>query len=322
MRRLVAAGGTDVFHAHLSSPIEAVPALLAARLGGARKLVTTEHAPTWYPLRRFYSKLVKRAVSRMIAGVIAVCESDAAFLHEEFGIPRDLITVIPNGVASPGPLPSRRESRARLGLPGDARMVVGYLGAIEEKKGVLDLIEAASLSGLPRLVVALGGDGALLTGLREKARAGSGALPFELSLPGQIEDVWSFLSALDIFVLPSRQEAMPLALLEAMCAGLPIVASKVGGIPEAIEHGVTGILVPPGAPGEIAAALRLLAAELSGGQAGEHARPGGLAGRLGDAARRAALARFTSGRMVLEVDRLYSGLLQGKGRSTDQGTGA
>ncbi|HEY3175610.1 MAG TPA: glycosyltransferase family 4 protein [Candidatus Polarisedimenticolia bacterium] len=293
--RLVERERPEILHFHLSSPIEAIPAIMAAKVAGARHIVTTEHAPTWFPLEKPYSRAAKMAAGRFVDRVIAVCRSDARFLQERFGVPEKRIAVILNGVAAPDAIEPRDAARARLGLPLDASPLVGFLGALEEKKGVLDLLEGAALAGLPALALAMAGEGPLGGALRERA----GKLGLRLILPGRIEKVEPFLASLDVFALPSHQEAMPLSLLQAMWTGLPVVASRVGGIPEAIEEGVSGLLIEAGRPDQIAGALGRL-----------HASPA-LAARLGEGARAAASAGFSSARMAREVEALYREVVLG-----------
>src|SRR5688572_13193280 len=131
---------------------------------------------------------------------------------------------------------------------------------------------AAGASGIEGLQVALAGEGSL-------------SPPGCLRL-GRVADPRPFLRALDAFVFPPHQEALPFALLEAMAAALPVIATAVGGIPEAVEDGVCGLLVPPRAPRDLAAALRRL-----------HGEPG-LAGRLGLAARARVVREFSAAGMV------------------------
>src|SRR5262245_63353380 len=130
MRRLqdlVERSTPGIFHLHLSSPIESIPALFAARLGGVSAVVTTEHAPAWFPLEKPYSRAAKRAATKMIDAVIALCNADAVFLATTFGVPSDLITIIPNGVPGFESLPPRDEARRKLGFPADASPLVGYV---------------------------------------------------------------------------------------------------------------------------------------------------------------------------------------------------
>jgi len=288
---LVAREAPDLFHLHLSSPVEGVPTLLAARAGGVRRFVTTEHAPTWHPLRKIYSGAAKRFSTRLIQVVIALSEEDAAFLWTEFGVPRRLIHVIPNGVPPPSAeafLMSREAARRRLGV-GEGPLV-GYVGALEEKKGIADLIEAITALEDRRIALALAGDGSMLAGLRRRAAQ----LSFPLLLPGRVADVAAFLAAVDFFVFPSHQEALPLALLEAMGAGLPIIATRVGGIPEAIEDGVSGLLVEPHRPAQIAAAIRRLMTDAD------------LARRLAAAAQVRGTQSFSEAEMTRRTLDLYN----------------
>jgi len=129
-----------------------------------------------------------------------------------------------------------------------------------------------------------------------------------MTVPGRVEAIAAFLGALDLFVLPSHQEAMPLSLLEAMMAGLPILATRVGGVPEALREG-SGLLVEPGRPADLARAVAGLMAD-------PH-----TARRLGDEARRVALSRFTSDRMARDVEALYRAVLAA-GRETVAGAPA
>lgn len=293
LRRFVARENPDIVHLHLASPIESVPALLAARLGGARHIVTTEHAPAWFPLIRPYSRAVKRAATRLVGAVIAVSDSDADVLRGTFAVPDALIKVIPNGIPPLGDLPRRDEARDRIGLPG-AATIVGYLGPLEEKKGLRDLLAGAAQSGLPGLALALVGQGSL----REELAREAARLRLHLVLPGHMDDVRMALAAFDIFAFPSHQEAMGRALLEAMAAGLPIVAARVGGIPEALQNGAAGLLVEPRRPDQIAAAL------------GRLARDHDLAGRLGAAARATAERDYGADLMVRRITALYRRLLE------------
>jgi glycosyltransferase involved in cell wall biosynthesis len=244
--------------------------------------------------------------------VIVVCEADARFLREEFGVPGALLRVIPNGVEGYTVLPPKQIARERLGLPAGPTTIVGYAGALEAKKGVLDLVEAAALLEGDGVALAIAGEGSLRAELLARARR----LAVPLRLLGPVESMEEFYAAVDIFALPSHQEAMPLALLEAMSAGLPIVAARVGGIPEAVRDGVNGLLVEPSSPRDLAAALLRLAGDQ------------GQARRMGEASR-AAWPPFSADRMLRQVERLYEEVAGGpararremSGRAADPGAG-
>jgi glycosyltransferase involved in cell wall biosynthesis len=171
-----------------------------------------------------------------------------------------------------------------------------------EYKGHQDLLKALDrLSGkLPELTcVMIGRDAGSLDATR--ALAGDlGILP-RIRFAGLRTDVPDFLRAADLFVHPSHQEGFSNAILEAMAAGLPVVACDVGGNPEAVVDGETGRLVPPRNPERLAAAM----AELLGDE--------GKRRTMGEAGKRRAEERFSLGRMVAEVEAMYESLGTHKG---------
>ncbi len=132
--------------------------------------------------------------------------------------------------------------------------MAGHLGAFTQEKGQDVAAEALRLlrERMPRLRMILAGDGAA----RAELEASSG-----LTLPGHIEDASQLLAALDVFVMPSRSEGWGLAALEAMAAGLPVIASNTGGLAEIVDAGETGWLVPPGDARALAEAIENAAAD-------------------------------------------------------------
>ena len=165
-------------------------------------------------------------------------------------------------------------------LPGRPRRVV-VVANLRPEKGHDVLIEAAVpvLRRFPdaRFEIVGGGTGAVEARALEPT---PGVCAHAFSFLGHCEDVAARLAAADIFVLPSRSEAFPNAVLEAMAAGLPIVASGVGGVGELVEEGQTGMLVPPDDPGSLADRLSALMAEPSPWRTARHGgsrpRPGTL----------------------------------------------
>jgi glycosyltransferase involved in cell wall biosynthesis len=188
---------------------------------------------------------------------VAVSESTADFLAERCRVRRDSIDVIANGVEVPAG--DRRRVRDELGLADDHALVLA-VGNLYPVKGHRTLVEAAA--ALPAAAapwtVAIAGRGEEEGPLRALI-AGAG-IEGRVRLLGLRTDVADLLAAADVFVMPSISEGLPLALLEAMSAGLPVVASSVGGIPSVVQNGVTGVLVRPASPAALADALRTLLA--------------------------------------------------------------
>ena len=192
------------------------------------------------------------------------------------GVPPNRITVVQNAVAlsQRAPLMPREETRrAWHAAPDD--IVVGTVALFKTQKGLEYLVDAARtvIERHPAVRFVQIGDGPLEPAIRERIRAAGIADRF--CLAGRAADAVSLLSGFDIFVLPSLWEGMPLALLEAMAAGLPVVGTRVAGIEEAIEDRRTGLLVPPKDAPAIARAIlelardRALRARLSANAAAE-----------------------------------------------------
>jgi glycosyltransferase involved in cell wall biosynthesis len=204
--------------------------------------------------------------------------------------------VIPNGV---GPDPargrSREEVRAELALaPGEILAVA--VGRLEPIKDHALLIEALPLmGGGPPVRVAVLGSGSLAQDLR--ARVARLGLERRVLLPGHQQDVAEWLGAADVFVLPSAAEGLPLALLEAMSCGLPVVATAVGGVPEVLAGSGAGVLVPAGDRAALARAVSSLAADVA------------LRGAMGAAARERARL-YSRDEMVSRYAAVYAEVLR------------
>lgn len=257
LARLVRSGGYDLVHSH--SPVPAVVARAARRAGTV--LVHTEHN-TWdrfHPLTR----LANAATFTRNDHVFAVSDGVAASVRPPPGLRRvslPPVEVLRHGIDEQavrrGSM-ARQQARDELGLAADHE-AVGHVGTFTPKKDHAGLVEAiASLvPRRPRLQLLLFGLGPLEPDLRQQvARAG---LDDHVRFLGVRDDVQRLLPALDVFALPSRHEGLPIALVEAMAAGLACVASRIGGIPEVVADGHDGVLVPPGEPDAVAAAVDAL----------------------------------------------------------------
>ncbi|WP_232379944.1 glycosyltransferase family 4 protein [Polyangium fumosum] len=189
------------------------------------------------------------------AGVVIGVSRPMLGALEELGAPRDRVTLVPNGVDRALFQPrSRDEAREALGLDPRSKMLV-YVGRLEAAKGLHELCDAlVSLEARApgRFTIALVGDGSLRKTLEEKRDAG---LPLLVAGGRPAEEVARFLAASDALVLPSFHEGTPNVVLEALAAGRPVVATRVGGIPDVVAHERTGLLVPPRDAPALAAAI-------------------------------------------------------------------
>ncbi len=218
------------------------------------------------PIRRVASRLVaftprhplihRWKYSRTCHGVIALSQSVRQVLIAA-GVPDSHIEVIVPGIEMPSKLPGpdvRAAARARWGFSSD-EFVIGHAAAFTHEKGQDVALQAALLlaPSLPRARMLLAGDGPLRSKpeITELARQTSGIA----QLPGFVDDLNQFYAALDLYIMPSRSEAWGLTALRAMAYGLPVIASNVGGLPEAIEHDKSGWLVPPESPEALASAI-------------------------------------------------------------------
>ena len=165
------------------------------------------------------------------------------------------------------PAPRGRDRwRRENGVAADA-LVFAHVGRFMAQKNHLDLVAAFQqvASADPRALLVLAGDGELRETVR--ARAASLGLEGAVRFLGLRDDVPELLGAADAFVLSSAWEGLPIAVLEAMAAGLPVVATAVGGVPELVRSGETGWLVAPGAPAALGAAMLALSRDLAAARA-------------------------------------------------------
>ncbi|MHB1652423.1 MAG: glycosyltransferase [Desulfitobacteriaceae bacterium] len=193
--------------------------------------------------------ILDRLTLPLSSGQIAVSHYLAAEIKSRGG---KNIRIIHNGLPALPILNSSEQKKAvrrRWNIPLDA-LVLGNIARFHPTKGQRYLVEAATRlsKDFPKLHVMLIGEGPSLQEIREELQEKN--IPY--TLPGFLPDAYKALPAMDLFVLPSLSEGMGLVLLEAMQAGVPIVASAVGGIPEVVRHGQDGLLVPPGDPTALA----------------------------------------------------------------------
>jgi glycosyltransferase involved in cell wall biosynthesis len=248
LRELCRRHRPDIVHTHGYRP-DIVDGPVARRLG--IPIVSTEHGTGWAKRRgAIYGRLQLRSL-RAFDAVVAVSRPIADLL-ERSGVPRDRIFTIYNAWADSVTFTSRSQAREELGLPGDA-FVAGWVGRLIEAKGCDLFLRAVADVEDERLVAAIIGDGPWGSEVRQLARSldlGDG-----VSLLGQVPDAARFFRAFDLFVMSSRTEGSPIVLLEAMAAGVPVIATRVGGLPDMVTSDEVS-LVPPEDPSALAGALR------------------------------------------------------------------
>lgn len=307
LRRLIRELAPDVVHCHGSR------AVLAAGLaagwpppaGGARvPLIQTVHgasAPNT-PWKQALVRAAERRLAPRISAFVAVSRWVAAGVIRDWGVPADRVHVIANGVDSArfAVLPDARAARRSLGLDADGP-VVGMAGRLAREKGPDVFLRAARLvhRSHPDCRFLVAGEGPEGPALRRLA-AGLG-LEGRVSFAGEVRDIAVALAAMDVFVLPSRSEAISIALLEAMAAGRPVVAAAVGGVPEVARHRQSALLVPADDPYGMAQAVTDLL------------RDAALRQRLSRAARTRIAADYTLRAMLERTEHLYTIVAAGGG---------
>lgn len=231
---------------------------LAAWLAGTPVIISSVHGNYRKDLR-LERKIANKILSRITDKIIAVSESIKRDIVKHDKIDPSKILVIYNGIDGLKFDPSEKSKNIREKLLINTEdIVVGFVGRLVPAKGLEYLIGAISylkeeFKNIKLLIV---GEGSLLIGLKDKAR--ENGIHDRVIFTGQRRDVPDILHSTDIFVMPSVAEGIPNALLEAMAMGKPIIATKVGGIPEIIEDGFNGLLVPPRDSGVLAAAIKTL----------------------------------------------------------------
>ena len=277
----------DVVHSHEFTM--AIYGAAAAKRAGARHVITM-HGGLYYATA-WRRRAALRWATRRSSALVGVSDATATALQDNLGIDRAKLHVVPNGI------PLRTGVRARLRselalAPGELLIVsVGNLYAV---KGHAVLIDA--LSRLPDRAgwrVAVAGRGEEEPKLR--AQAAAAGIGDRVHLLGFRDDVADILAAGDVFTMPSLSEGLPLALVEGMSFGLPVVVTRVGGVPEVVTDGVEGLIVPPADPGALAAALGALLADAPRRQ------------QMGAAARTRALRDYALSTMADRYERLYRG---------------
>ena len=305
LARLIRRERPDILHTHTAKAgtVGRVAALLAGRRAPPIVVHTFHgHVLRGYfgPLRSRLFRLLERWLAARTTALIAVSpqvRDDLVSLGvakpERFAVIR-LGIELDQRVA--GGQNGRLESRRYLGIPTD-RFAVGWIGrmtAVKRTDDVLVAFKRLRDEGVDA-VLCMVGDGPDREQLERRAHE-LGVVRDTLFL-GYQEDVAPFYAAFDALVLPSSNEGTPVSAIEALAAGRPVVATRVGGVPDVVQEGEDGFLVEPGATDELADRLAQLA------------RDPALRERMGRAGRERVLPRYAVARLVDDVDRLYRSLL-------------
>jgi glycosyltransferase involved in cell wall biosynthesis len=271
--------------------------VLARRSGAAH--VSTEHSNySLRPLRR-HQRALTRLVAPRVDAAVAVARAQLPSLAEH-GFDPARLHVIPTGVRADDFVPTRPRLtvRAELGL-SSADFVACFVGGLKPEKRPADFVAAVAQAHVAdvRIRGLIVGDGTLLAETRRLAAETGGTV----RLLGVRSDVPDFIAASDAVCLTSVSEALPMSLLEAMAIGRPVVATAVGGVPELVQHGRTGLLVPPRDSGAFADALASLARDPAGAAA------------MGTRGRDRQRDLFSSERMVADYADLLGGVSASRG---------
>ena len=281
-----------VFHANLSWPRACKYGLIAATLARVRAIVATEHLFVQVPHNRM-ALLQQRLISNGVGRYIAVSGEVASQLQQTYRIPRHKMQVIYNAVAT-DPFQRVDGARLRATLWGKQRRpVILTVSRLHKQKGHCYLLEAATL--VPEALFVLAGEGEEREALEMQTK--TLGLEERVIFLGFRKDVPELLASCDLFVLPSLYEGLPLAVLEAMAAGKPVIATDIGGTDEAVVNGKTGLLAPPCDAPALAAAIRQLLADPL------------LAQRLAYAGKARVQQVFSAGAMVQQITGVYDELL-------------
>lgn len=296
--RLVREGRFDVVHAHLT--YAATWGALVSRITGVPCVATLHTGPVEGPAWSAHSvreRLLAFTLNRWCAAVVLVSEAARAQHAQRGRLAGHNVCVIHNGVdVDAFARGQRARVRAELGL-AEGQPTLLCVSALRKGKGLEVVLRATALLAArwPELRLLIAGEGALRERLREQAR--DLGIESRVLWLGLRRDVADLLAAADVFVLASREDAFPTVLLEAMAAGRPVAATRVGGIPEIVEDGETGLLVGPGDPEALADAVDTVL------------RDPALAVALGQAGRGRARARFSTALWMQRLLGLYAGVV-------------
>jgi glycosyltransferase involved in cell wall biosynthesis len=309
LARLIRKERPQILHTHTAKA--GTVGRVAARLAGSRKppiVVHTFHGHVlrgyFGPVRTLLFRLLERWLAAGTTALIAVSPQVRDDLVSLGVAPRERFVVIRLGIELDERVApeedGRGESRRYLGIPGD-RFAVGWIGrmtAVKRTDDVLIAFKSLRDSGVDA-VLCMVGDGPDRLPLEQRAHELGVAR--DTVFLGYQEDVAPYYAAFDVLVLPSGNEGTPVTVIEALAAERPVVATRVGGVPDVVRDGEDGFLVEAGATEDLADRL------------GRLARDPALRARMGKKGRERVLPRYAVERLVDDVDELYRSLLSAGG---------
>lgn len=287
LSRVIREHGIEIVHAHLGR--DYLPTIAAAVGSGRARVILTRHH--YLPLRR---NVISRAALRRADRIIAVSEFVRRNLLAQFSLPETQVVTIPNWVREEdvAPLPERAHARARFGLTRP--LVITTVGQLAPAKGPEDFLRAAALLGREDCeFLIVGAAPAKHRAFEARLQRLARQLGLRAHFLGHVDDLRPVWAASDLFVLPSHGEGFSLALVQAMAAGVPVIAFAAGGPAEIVVHGETGFLVPP-------RDVRALAERLW-----ELLEDPERRARVAEAARLAVRQRFDRERILRQIESVY-----------------
>jgi len=266
----------------------------SARIAGAAVVVSSQRAHRGLMPKLYHHGL--RVTDHLVDAIVVNCEYIRRHLEEDERVASGLIHLCYNGIDTRMFRPMRGPRPEPL---RNASLVIGIVCALRPEKGIDTLLEAFAVvhGERPGMKLAIVGSGPCLADLHDRARE-LGILADCIFEPAT-GHVAEWLQGIDIFVLPSVSEALSNSLMEAMAAGCAVAASRVGGNPELVEHGRTGLLFTARRPAELAGELRLLIREPDFGR------------QLGDCAAELIASRFSLKAAARRMGEIYSELIPG-----------
>jgi glycosyltransferase involved in cell wall biosynthesis len=282
----------------------AVKSHLLARLAGLKPWIAFHHGYTWPDLRARVYNQADRWSLRKATGVLTVSQPFAEELTR-IGVQRERIHIIHNAIDRGWGSGNRAEAarlRTSLGIGAEKRVVL-IVGRLSREKNHLTLLDA--VLELPEVHLLIVGEGPERVRIEEHIRVTGKEV--SVTLTGQVPSAEPYYPMADVAVLSSLSEGSPNALLEAMAAGIPVVATSVGGIPEMVTHEESALLVPPGDRKAMTVALQRLL------------REEGLAGRLVMRARELVETKHSPEVRTRQICRIYRNLLAKEGAGATKG---